>query len=406
MSQVVYRPFEPSVILDPYPHYAALRAGAPVHHDEETDLWVISRHRDVTAVLRDPATYSSASGMGDLMSGGPGIRGRRPPSFALDLAGLRVLIATDPPDHTVLRRLVSKGFTPRHIAALEPRIRQLAEAMVADLIDAGDQADLVAQLAYPLPVIVIAELLGIPAEERDRFKTWSDDLVGGLTGAWRNDRVQASGAEMFSYFGQLATERAEHPGNDLISLLATRGREGEAALGALEIVMFCVLLLVAGNETTTNLIGNGVQALFDHPDQARLLRDDPGLMPAAVEEALRYDSPVQALFRATTRPTELAGVSLPAGARVMVLFASANRDGDRFEDPDRFNVRRDLADHLAFGSGIHLCLGAPLARLEARVVGEALHAGVRRLEPTGEAERLDSFLLRGFTRLPVRALPT
>ncbi|MHB1855247.1 MAG: cytochrome P450 [Acidimicrobiales bacterium] len=358
----------------------------------------------MTAVLRDPATYSSALGMGDLMSGAT-VRGRRPPTFAMDLQGLRVLISTDPPDHTLLRRLVSKGFAPRSIAALEPRIRQLADAMASELIDAGEDADLVAQLAYPLPVIVIAELLGIPAEERDRFKTWSDNLVGGLTGAWDDASVQASGAEMFSYFLELAAERTRRPGSDLISLLATQGREGDASLGTLEIVMFCVLLLVAGNETTTNLIGNGAQAIFDHPDQAELLRRDHDLMPIAVEETLRYDAPVQGLFRATTRPVRLSGTELPAQARLMVLFGSANRDSECYQDPDSFDIRRRSSDHVAFGSGIHLCLGAPLARLEARVTAETLAARVRRLEPRGPGQRVDSFLLRGFTRLPVRAIP-
>ena len=404
-----YRPFDPDTIADPYPQYAWLRDHSPVHHDEESDLWVVSRYDDVVGVLRDPATFSSALGMGDLLAGRPGLRNRRPPEFMLDLAGLRVLIATDPPDHTTLRRLVGKAFTPREIAALEPRIRTLAEGMVDDIIDAGDGADLVAQLAYPLPVIVIAELLGIPAERRDDFKRWSDDVVGGLSGTWDESRVQHSGVEMFTYFGELIAERYRRPGGDLISLLAVRGRDGDVALGPMEIVMFCVLLLIAGNETTTNLIGNGAQALFDHPDQARRLRDDPGLIPAAVEEALRYDAPVQALFRGATRDVTIAGVTIPKRGRVMVAFAAADRDPRRYPDPDRFVVdrfaaERNAADHVAFGSGIHLCLGAPLARLEARVVAETLLRRLRRLEPAGAPERVDSFLLRGFTRLPVRAV--
>ena len=399
-----YRPFSSAVMADPYPWYERLRAESPVHHDAYDDLWVISRYDDVLHVLRDPATFSSAAGMGDLLVGGY-LGRRRAPEFVLDLAGMRLLIASDPPDHTVLRRLVSKAFTPREIMALEPRIRALTEAMVDDLIDAGDGADLVTQLAYPLPVIVIAELLGIPGERRDDFKRWSDDLVGALSGTWDPSRGQFSGMEMFMYFSEVVAERTRNPGDDLISLLVTRGRDGGAALDPMEIVMFCALLLIAGNETTTNLIGNGAQALFDHPDQARRLRDDPSLVPDAVEEALRYDAPVQALFRATTAAVRIGDVELPEHARVMVLFASANRDESRFPTADRFVVDRAPNDHLGFGSGIHLCIGAPLARLEARIVAETMLRRIRRLEPTGEPSRVDSFILRGFTRLPVRAVP-
>ena len=399
-----YRPFSAAVMADPYPWYERLRAESPVHYDEHDDLWVISRYDDVLHVLRDPATFSSAAGMSDLLVGGY-VGRRRAPEFVLDLAGMRLLIASDPPDHTVLRRLVSKAFTPREIMALEPRIRALTEAMVDDLIDAGDGADLVTQLAYPLPVIVIAELLGIPGERRDDFKRWSDDLVGALSGTWDPSRGQFSGVEMFMYFSEVVAERTRKPGEDLISLLVARGRDGEAALDPMEIVLFCALLLIAGNETTTNLIGNGAQALFDHPDQARRLRDSPSLVPAAVEEALRYDAPVQALFRATTAGVRIGDVEIPAHARVMVLFASANRDESHFPDAGRFVVDRNPSEHLGFGSGIHLCIGAPLARLEARVVAETMLRRVRRLEPTGDPSRVESFILRGFTSLPVRATP-
>jgi cytochrome P450 len=403
-TSIDYRPFSPAVVADPYPWYERLRAESPIHHDAYDDLWVISRYDDVLHVLRDPATFSSAAGMGDLLVGGY-LGRRRAPEFVLDLAGMRLLIASDPPDHTVLRRLVSKAFTPREIMALEPRIRALTEAMVDDLIDAGDAADLVTQLAYPLPVIVIAELLGIPGERRDDFKRWSDDLVGALSGTWDPSRGQFSGLEMFMYFSEVVAERTRNPGDDLISLLVSRGRDGEAALDPMEIVLFCALLLIAGNETTTNLIGNGAQALFDHPDQARRLRDDPSLVPAAVEEALRYDAPVQALFRATTAAVRIGDVEIPEHARVMVLFASANRDEAHFPTADRFVVDRAPNDHLGFGSGIHLCIGAPLARLEARIVAETMLRRVRRLEPAGEPCRVESFILRGFTSLPVQAVP-
>lgn len=409
MSLTELTPFDSEVVSDPYPYYRALRADDPVHHDEIDDLYLVTRYDDVHAVLRDPATYSSALGMGELTRGGlaASTSGGRPPSFQLDLAGMRVLIATDPPDHTKLRAMVSRAFTPRTIAALEPRIRETCEAMVDDLLDAAGrgEADLVQQLAYPFPVVVIAELLGIPGERRADFKRWSDWLVGSLSGAWDPGRSQEAGVEMFQFFTETVAERTARPGDDLISLLVTKGSEGDDVLQPAEIVMFCILLLIAGNETTTNLIGNAVHALWDHPDELRRLAADPSQVPAAVEEALRYAGPVQALLRGTTTETELAGVRLPKRARVMIVFASANRDERVFSDPDRFVVNRSPNNHLGFGWGIHHCLGGSLARLEARIAGETLLARVRSIEPAGEAEPLNSFLLRGYRRIPVEVRP-
>ena len=405
MTAVEYRPLDPAVLADPYPVYEALRESSPVHHVRELDLWAISRYDDVVGVLRDPGRYSSRLGMGRLMRGGlvPG-RGR-PPVFSMDLASLRVLIATDPPDHTTLRRLVGKVFTPREVAALEPRIRQLAEAMVDELIEHGPGADVASLLSVPLPVTVIAELLAIPPERRDDFKRWSDDMVGGLSGSWDETRAQSSAQEMFQFFMDVAAERTARPGSDLISLLVTRGKDGEAELSIWEVVVFCILLLIAGNETTTNLIGNFVAAMFDHPAQAGRLWADPGLASSAVEETLRYDAPVQGLFRATTEEISIGTTAVPAGAVVMPLFASGNRDEHRYRDAAMFVVDRNPQDHLAFGNGIHLCVGAPLARLEARVVVETLVARLRALEPAGPAERVESMILRGFSYLPVTALP-
>ena len=401
----LFDPFDPDAASDPYPAYARLRSDAPVHYVEELELWTVARYDDVVSVLRQPKLFSSALGMGDLLRGGVGRRRERPPQYVLDLAGLRVLIATDPPDHTQLRRLVGNAFTPREVAALEPRIRRLADEMVTALIEQGEGADLATSLAAPLPVIVIAELLGIPAERREDFKRWSDDMVGGLSGSWEEQRALGSGQEMFAFFMDAVEERRRRPGTDLISLLVTRGVEGDAALTAMEIVLFCVLLLIAGNETTTNLITNGVNAFFEHPAEAAKLWAEPTLAPQVVEEVLRYDAPVQGLFRMTTAPTELDGTALPERARLMVLFGSANRDGSRFPAADQFSVERAQADHVAFGSGIHLCLGAPLARLEARVTFETLVSRLEGIEPAGPCERVDSVVLRGFSRMPVTVTP-
>lgn len=403
-SVVAFNPFDPAVVADPFPFYRDLRAQCAVYHDEVHDVYVVTRYQDVMTVLRDPATYSSALGMGALSRGrfAPKM-GRRPPAFNLDLADMRVLIATDPPDHTKLRSMVSRAFTPRTVSALEPRVREVCEAMVDDLVAAGETggADLVQQLAYPFPVVVIAELLGIPTDRRTDFKRWSDWLVGSLSGSWDPGKSQQAGMEMFAFFTEAVAERTARPGDDLISMLIANGRDGDDALSTPEIVMFCILLLIAGNETTTNLIGNSMHAFWAHPGELRRLVDDPSLVPAAVEEALRFAGPVQALARGTTVETELAGTRLPSGAQVMIVFASANRDERVFPDGDSFVVDRNPTNHLGLGWGIHHCLGASLTRLEARVAAETLIRRIRSIEPAGEAESTHSFLLRGYRRIPV-----
>ena len=399
-------PWSQAVVADPYPWYAELRAAGPVQQLTD-DLWIAVGYDAVVAAVHDPRTLSSAEGMGGLMTGrvGPSkLDAQRDLGF--DLRGLRVLIASDPPDHTRLRRLLSRAFTPRAVTALEPRLQVLADAMVDDLLAAGDGGDLVAQIAEPFPVTVIAELLGIPPERRRDFKRWSDALVGALSGGWDPVEAQASILEMFGYLANVVADRTEHPTDDLIGrLVASAGQDEAEPLSPMEITMFAILLLVAGNETTTNLIGNGYQALVDHPDAARRLREDPRLIPAAIEEVLRYDGPIQALFRGATTDLELAGIAVPAGATVMAAFAAANRDPARYVNPDAFDLDRDGHDHLGFGHGIHYCLGASLARLEARIVAETLLRRTSSIEPTAAGVRVDGLILRGFSSLPVHARP-
>ncbi len=396
---------DPAVKADPYPWYARLRAETPVHRLSD-DVWMAVGYEAVMATVHDPVRLSSEVGMGGLMTGrvGPN-RVDSQEAFGLDLRGLRVLIAADPPDHTRLRRLLSRAFTPRSISSLEPRLRQLCDSMVDQLLEAGTDGDLVAHVAYPFPVTVIAELLGIPAARRQDFKRWSDALVGILSGAWDMTSEQESILEMFGYLGEVVAERQTRPSDDLIGRLvaASHDDNDDEPLTAMEITMFVILLLVAGNETTTNLVGNGYAALLGHPDVARRLRADSSLVPAVIEETLRYDGPIQALFRGAAFDVCLAGVDIPAGATVMVAFAAANRDPARFAEPDHFDPGRDARDHVGFGHGIHYCLGASLARLEARIVAETLLARTRSLEPTGEATRVDSLILRGFTHIPVEA---
>jgi cytochrome P450 len=280
--------------------------------------------------------------------------------------------------------------------------------MVDDLLGAGAQGDLVAQVAYPFPVTVIAELLGIPASRRDDFKRWSDALVGALSGGWEPTSAQQSILEMFGYLAEVVADREANPTDDLIGRLVAISHDSDAdeePLTSTEITFFAILLLVAGNETTTNLIGNGYAGLLDHPDEARRLRHDPTLVPAAIEESLRYDGPIQALFRGATEPVTVAGVDIPTGATVMVAFAAANRDPAKFPDPDRFDLDRNPHDHLGLGHGIHFCLGASLARLEARIVAETLLERTRAIEPTGPGRRVEGLVLRGYTSLPVHARP-
>ena len=401
--------FDPSQKNDPYPLYAKLRAESPVHHLEADDIYVVSRFDDLMHMVRDTDTYSSK-----FTQSPSGFRRRSRMGTEMqqsmvmqNFTGLRILIGTDPPDHTTLRRLVTKPFTPRNIGAREERIRSLTNELVDNLIAARDSdgvSDLVDHIAYPLPVIVIAEVMGIPPERREDFKRWSDAFVGGFDAAIDAARMEERRADMmamFQYFGEVVAERQEHPKDDLISMILESTEGEDAKLSVPEVIMFCVLLLVAGNETTTNLIGNLWTALWDNPDQLEKLRNDRSLIPSAVEEGLRYDSPVQALFRITTRETELAGVRLPAEARLMPLFASGNHDESHYPQAEKFLVDRNPTDHMGFGAGIHLCLGAPLARLETQIALEIMLDRLPNLKPAGEPTRTESLMLRGFTKMPV-----
>jgi cytochrome P450 len=395
--------FSREAMLDPHPVFARLRAEAPVHYHESLDVWTVARHADVVSVLRAAKTFSSALGMGELMSGRLDPRRPELPMMTDMMGPLRVVIAADPPDHTKLRRLVSAPFGAREVLYLEPRIRELCDELVDGLLRA-DAPDLVTDVAVPLPVIVIAELLGIPADRRDDFKRWSNDMVGGLSGDLDFTTRQESAFEMFEFFSQAITERKDNPGEDVISRLVSRADALDPGdqLTAPELVTFCILLLIAGNETTTNLIANAAHAFFDHPGQWAALHSDPSLASAAVEEALRYDGPIKALLRMPADDATIAEVAIPAGARVMPLFSSANRDDAVFADANRFDITRQPGEHLAFGYGIHHCLGAPLARLETRILLETMASRVQSIEPAGAGTPVQSIILRGWQSVPIR----
>ncbi|NNL66605.1 MAG: cytochrome P450 [Myxococcales bacterium] len=425
-----YDPFRPEVQRDPYPYYAALREHPGLFRVESSQAWAVARYDDVHHVLRHPEVFSSHAlqtflggsllesanrgplrflshpSMGHLARGVGNVYryfGRRTPMFELVQLFLsrRAVISADPPDHTRLRHLVNRGFTPRRIAALEPRIREIARDCL-DAMEARDEADLMRDFAVPLPVTVIAELLGVPEERFADFKRWSDAVVQGVSlgGDSAPQRVIGTMLEFVRYLEELIEERRAHPTDDLVSVLVRDEAGGK--LDVHELMLFLIVMLVAGNETTTNLIGNAIHLLLDRPEDLASVEGDASLVPGLVEEALRYVSPIQMLPRVAKRDTELSGTKIREGENLMVLFASANRDSRKYPDGDAFDLRRDPKEHVAFCFGIHYCLGASLARLEGRVAFEELFARFRKLRRApGEVSFLESGILRGPKTLPV-----
>jgi cytochrome P450 len=414
---LAFDPFAPPG--DPYPVYRQLRDEAPVHHAPERGIWSVTRYDDVMHVLKTPETFSSRAMFTVLLAGGTE---RRPPlswNFLrmlwlittkarlnpLEFHTARNLIAEDGESHAQMRAIVNRGFTPRRISALEGRVRELVSRCIGPL-KRGEPFDVVRDLAVPVPVTVIAEMLGVPAERLDAFKHWSDLIVELATGPGRDDpfarRYVDALIELMVYMKGLARQRREHPQDDVISTVVAE-QAGEVGLSDREVIQFVMLLLVAGNETTTNLIGNIVNALLDHREQAEQVAVDPSLVPALVEEGLRYDTPVQVVFRTTTHDTEIRGTRIGKGEFVAAFLGSANRDERRFPDPDRFDVTRNPQGFPGFGFGKHFCLGAALARLEARVALEALVPELPRLARADpQVARVDSFLVRGPKSLALR----
>jgi cytochrome P450 len=390
--------FGPQMLADPYPFYARLRSRAPVYWADQFGAWVLTRYADVITVLRSPNTSSDRAT-------------KSPPQVGPELQALNEIRAhsmlnADAPRHTRLRLLVNKAFTPKTVEALAPFIRTFVDKALNAALARG-RMDVMADLAFPLPVTVIAEMLGVPPEDRDRFKKWSDDSTATLANLPSNlspKVVRKSVAAMEAlqtYFRNIIAERRAAPRDDLISALI-KAQEEEDRLSDAELLANCVLLLNAGHETTTNLIGNGTLALLRHPDQLKRLRDDPSLLLTGVEELLRYDSPVQFTNRILTADMELGGKVLRAGQMVLLLLGAANRDPEQFPDPDRLDIGRPNNKHVAFGLGSHFCLGAPLARLEGRLFFEALLQRAHHLRLDGPPPRYrQNFNLRGLESLPV-----
>lgn len=385
--------FSPELQRNPFPMYQMMRESQPVMYVEPMKVWMVFRYDDVRTVLSDHARFSSQLGRGR----GPG--GAPPPNSSV--AGS--LIVNDPPRHTQLRGLINRAFTPRTVTAMKPRIEAIAAELLDAVADTG-RLDLVGDFAYPLPVIVIAEMLGIPAADRAKFKLWSDEVVASADTIFGGEASQAreTDQEMYAYFRAIIAERRQQPREDLISMLLAAETDGEK-LSEADVLSFCWLLLVAGNETTTHLIANAVLTLLEHPESLARVQADPALLPSAIEEALRFRSPVQFMFRTTTVDVELGGQTIPANSFVVASIGSANRDEAQFGEPERFDITRDPNPHIAFGLGVHFCLGAPLARLEARVALEAILGrlpGLHRVDDA-ELEPARGFIIHGVKSLPL-----
>jgi cytochrome P450 len=394
-----FDPEDPATLADPYPEYRRLRDQAPVSFLPEHDLWLVTRYADAVEVLSDPHRFSSRLGMGAVHR----LHAPQSLDYRVGAFGVRVLLATDPPEHTRLRRAVIAPFGRAAMTKLTPRVEQLARDLVAGLLANGarGEADVYLDLAAPLPVLVLAELLGVPAEMRDAFREWALVITDDLETSG-NARELGRGYDMLRYFYTEVRRRRKEPGDDLLSVVAGTDAAG---LSDHEVIAFCAFLLVAGLETTTNLFTNIVDTLMRQPELRERLWNAPELADPVVEEALRYDTSVQGLWRAAVAEEQVGGVTVPAGARLLVLFGSANRDERMFADPDTFDVSRSPNPHLTFGYGHHRCLGAALAKVELVAALEALVAATGGMTPRKPFVRNNSLVLRGFTAQPVTVWP-
>ena len=376
---------------DPYPAFRELRASDPVCWNDVNGFWGLLKYEDIRFVSTNPALFSSAKGI-------------TVPDPAVENPVLDgSLIFADPPRHRQLRKLINAGFTRRQVAVLEPKLRSFARAAL-DVIDPGSGIEFAEQIAAPLPTRMIAELLGAPDEDWEQFRTWSDATVGMDDPDVELDTFAALG-QLYEYFAEQVTLRrnaARHDADDLLSVLVAAEVDG-TRLTDEDLLQFCLLLLVAGNETTRNLIALGTLALIENPAQFQLLRENPELLPSAVEELLRYTSPVANMSRCATQDVEIRGRLIRKGQFVTMLYGSANRDEDVFgPTADMLDITRNPNPHLAFGCGEHSCLGAQLARLEARVLFEELMARFDHIELAGEVTRMKATMVPGVKKMPVR----
>ena len=387
---------DPAVVADPYPSFARARAAAPVQWHDGLGLWLAFSHAEANAVLRDRrlgriwADKEPAERFGNF-----------------NLIHRNAILEMEPPEHTRLRRLISSAFARGHVERLRPWVEQLARDLVDGLVErsAGTEpVDVLTGMAEQLPVDVIAELLGVPDADRPLLRPWSNAIVkmyeyGRTTEI--EDSAERAAAEFVAYLRTLAAERRRSPGEDLLShLVSVRDSEGDR-LTEDELVTTCILLLNAGHEATVNVSGNGLLALLEHPDQLNRLREDPGLLPTAIEELMRFDSPLQLFERTATEDVEIGGITVPAGQKIAALLGSANHDPAVFDSPEVLDVGRTDNPHISFGAGVHFCIGAPLARVELQASFGALLERTTRLELGRPARRRPEFVIRGLAELPV-----
>ncbi|MFE6196969.1 cytochrome P450 [Streptomyces sp. NPDC057838] len=400
VSDLGFDPWDPAFLADPYPAYAELRARGRVHRFEPTGQWLVPHHADVSALLRDRRlgrTYQHRFTHEEF--------GRTPPPpehepfHTLNDHGMLDL---EPPDHTRIRRLVSKAFTPRTVERLKPYVRDLADGLVAALVERGG-GDLLKDVAEPLPVAVIAEMLGIPESDRAPLRPWSADICGMYElnpSPETAVRAVRASVEFSGYLRELIAARRKEPGEDLVSGLIAAHDEDDR-LTEQEMISTCVLLLNAGHEATVNATVNGWYALFRNPAQLESLRADHSLVPSAVEELMRYDTPLQLFERWVLDDIEIAGTTIPRGAEIALLFGSANHDPEVFADPGRLDLARADNPHISFSAGIHYCIGAPLARIELTASLGALLAKAPTLRLAAEPQRKPNFVIRGLEGLSV-----
>ncbi len=395
----------PEFFKNPYPVYARLRTEAPVYWCAKWKSWLITRNDDVMNIMRDPQTFSNVGRHTLLIDQLEDSSRSRLEALRKHFQG-RGIVNCDPPDHTHLRKLANKAFTPGMIEALRPRVERIMQ-MLIDRIESGKPFDIISSISFPLPAIVISEMLGAPRDDWERLKNWSE----GITSFSQSGKVMMDRAvhadqcirELTAYFSDLIQQRRKEPRDDLISTLAAVSEDGET-LNDGELFDTCVTLLIAGHETTTSLVGNGMLELLRDPVQLNMLREEPGLMKSAVEEMLRFHSPVLLMHRRVAKDTTLRGHEIAKGDLIYMVLASANRDPEVFTEPDRFNIRRPTSEnkHVAFGYGIHFCLGAPLSRMEAPVAIRALLTRFPNLRLDGEPHWKANAMVRFLEHLPVR----
>lgn len=399
-----FNPLLPDYVVNPYPQLHRLREEDPVHWSSTLGVWILTRYADVHAALRD-SRFSCMAGRWDQYEKFF-LRGGSATSPMAEMYS-KWMLQLDPPDHTRLRGLVNKAFTPRVVEAMRPRIQAMVDDIIDRSIESGNM-EVMDELAFPLPILVIADLLGVPREDYEKIRTWTHALLPSLSPAISAQgvaRVNDIIVEYREYFRALARERQREPKNDMLSALIAARDEGQK-LSEEELLATCILLAFAGHATTAQLTGRAVLTLLQYPDQLEKLRKDPSLVGGAIEEVCRYESMLQLVYRTTTEEVKIGDKTIPPRQMVFVSLAGANRDPAQFPDPDRFDIERNSSKHVAFAYGIHYCVGAPLARLEGQI---AINTILRRMQDlrlvTEGIKREPSLLLRGLVKLPVTFRP-